>query len=324
MSGQPDPSAIVINESNVVVPLTNPIYEFNAYETGSFDPVLAAFTPTQYLGSPNSSVCATRFDQLSFIQGLSSTLFNIFNTSTAALLASSIGPLIEGINQTMPQSDIRLDAAQVPNPFRGIAKDTFVDTDSAMLTFVDGGEDGETTPFQPLLVQARGVDTIIAIDAPADTSDNWAAGDSLIATQERVKLLSPTYSFPPVPITQDEFLAQNLTKHPTFFGCNSPASSGDPLVIYIANGGPPLGQAPVTNTSTGQLSYTADEAQQFLDQVYDMATQGIPIPSSDGSLVKDPEWSACLACAVVDRARRRLGFERAGLCIGCFERYCWS
>ncbi|OSD00770.1 lysophospholipase [Trametes coccinea BRFM310] len=323
VAGQPDPSAIVINESGVVVPLANPIYEFNVYETGSFDAVLGAFTPTQYLGSPNSSICATGFDQISFIEGVSSTLFNTFNTSTAALLSSSIGPLIEGINQTMPQSGIRLDSAQVPNPFRGVAKGTFMDTDSAMLTLVDGGEDGETTPFQPLLVQARGIDTIIAIDA-VNTSDNWAAGDSLIATQERVKLLSPAYSFPPVPSTQEEFLAQNLTKRPTFFGCNSPPSVGDPLVIYIANGGPPLGQAPLTNTSTGQLTYTPEGAQRFLDQVYDIATQGLPLSASDGSLVKDPEWPACLACAVVDRARRRLGFERAGICVGCFERYCWS
>lgn len=65
----------------------------------------------------------------------------------------------------MPQSGIRLDSAQIPNPFVGLAANTFPDTDSALLTLVDGGEDGETTPFQPLLVKARGIDTIIAIDA---------------------------------------------------------------------------------------------------------------------------------------------------------------
>jgi lysophospholipase len=30
---------------------------------------------------------------------------------------------------------------------------------------VDGGEDGEVIPLQPLLVKARGVDVIFAIDA---------------------------------------------------------------------------------------------------------------------------------------------------------------
>ena len=81
------------------------------------------------------------------------------------MAASPIGPIIEGINEVMPQSGIRLDSAQIPNPFIGVAANTFPDTNSALLTLVDGGEDGETTPFQPLLVKARGIDTIIAIDA---------------------------------------------------------------------------------------------------------------------------------------------------------------
>lgn len=43
--------------------------------------MLGAFTPTKFLGSPNGSVCALGFDQLSFIQGASSNLFNSMNTS---------------------------------------------------------------------------------------------------------------------------------------------------------------------------------------------------------------------------------------------------
>jgi len=30
---------------------------------------------------------------------------------------------------------------------------------------IDGGENGEVIPFQPLLVKARGLDVILAIDA---------------------------------------------------------------------------------------------------------------------------------------------------------------
>lgn len=132
-----------------------------------------------------------------------------------------------------------------------------------------------------------------------------------------------TYSFPPVPSSSAGFLANNLTLRPTFFGCNSPASSGDPLVVYIANGGPPLGEVPVTNTSTDQLQYPSSEVQAMLNQVFDIATQGIPVEGKDG-LEKDPEWSACLACAVVDRARRNAGIERVGVCASCLQRYCWS
>lgn len=52
-------------------------------EMGSFDPMLGAFTPTKFLGSPGNSVCATGFDQVSFIEAVSSDLFNGFNTSVS-------------------------------------------------------------------------------------------------------------------------------------------------------------------------------------------------------------------------------------------------
>lgn len=52
-------------------------------EMGTFDPQLGAFTPTKFLGSPpkNGSVCVTGFDQLAYIAGVSSNLFNGLNTS---------------------------------------------------------------------------------------------------------------------------------------------------------------------------------------------------------------------------------------------------
>lgn len=90
--------------------------------------------------------------------------FVIF-TQAAALASSAIGPIIGLIEETMPQTGLRLDSADIPNPFFGLAQGTFVDTNSTILSLVDGGEDGQTTPLQPLLVRARGLDTIIAIDA---------------------------------------------------------------------------------------------------------------------------------------------------------------
>ena len=83
----------------------------------------------------------------------------------AALNASSIGPIITALEAAFSQNGFRLDAAEVPNPFFGLSPATFPDSDQKLLTLVDGGEDGETDPLQPLLVKARKVDTIIAIDA---------------------------------------------------------------------------------------------------------------------------------------------------------------
>jgi len=180
---------------------------------------------------------------------------------------------------------------------------------------VDGGLDGQVIPLQPLLVQARGVDTIIAIDADADTADNFANGTELIVSAKRAGLYGSTYPFPVIPSTVDTFIQQNLTRHGTFFGCFD--SAPIPMIIYIANGGPPAsGAAPLTNTSTGQTAYPPQEVQAFIDQAFDISTQGV-----NGS---DPEWGACLACAVVDRARARTGVQRDGVCNSCFERYCWN
>lgn len=143
------------------------------------------------------------------------------------------------------------------------------------------------------------------------------------ATQDRTMLLASAYSFPPVPTTTNEFIAQNLTTRPTFFGCDTTsANASTPLVIYLANGGPPYnGEAPLTNTSTYQLSYDSSELQAMLEQTFVIATQGYP---ANSSMTTDPEWPACLACAVVDRARERAGEARSGVCESCFARYCWS
>lgn len=136
-------------------------------------------------------------------------------------------------------------------------------------------------------------------------------------------LLSSAYSFPPVPTSLSEFTAQNLSTRPTFFGCNTTSSNAStPLVIYLANGGPPHnGQAPLTNTSTSQISYEPSQIQGMLDQTFIIATQGYPANSSTPT---DPQWPACLACAVVDRARERAGEARSGVCESCFARYCWD
>ncbi|TDL15555.1 hypothetical protein BD410DRAFT_823041 [Rickenella mellea] len=331
------------------VPLPNVIYEFTPYETGSYDPTLSAFVPTKFLGSRNSSVCVTNYDQAAFVLGTSSELFNQFNSSLPALLSSAAGPLFVALNHTFPQppSLVELDATYYPNPFLGLKSDTFLDSDESFIRMVDGGDDGEVIPFQPLLVKARGVDVILAIDA-SNGNNGFATGASLIASQNRTTFFPSTYSFPPVPSTAATFLAQGLVNRPTFFGCdsahtiNSTNSTTDtstpPLIIYIANGGPPPGEPALTNTPTLQIQYEPEQIQGMLDQVFTIATQGIPpsLTSSTNSTKrhnnnndsstgdKDPEWAACLACAIVDRARARSGVQRSGVCVGCMERYCWD
>lgn len=298
------------------VPLTNPIFEFNIFETGSFDPMLASFVPTSLLGSRNGT-CVTNFDQISFIAGASSNLWNEFNVSAAALAASTIGPIIAAINETFPQPGLRLDIAAVPNSFQGIAPKTFLDSNQTVLSLVDGGEDGQVIPIQPMLVKSRGVDVVIAIDAAADTENNWTNGSSIISTAERASFFPGVYPLPPIPKNADIFAAHNLTKRPTFFGCDTAHDA--PLIVYIANGGPPIGQSPLTNLSTFTDTFMPSQIQSFMNQAFDIATQGIPVNGA-----KDPEFAVCLACAVVDRTRARIGEKRSGVCKTCLSRYCFN
>lgn len=73
--------------------------------------------------------------------------------------------VISLIDDLLPEPGIELDIASWPNPFYGVASKTFVSSNQKDLRLVDGGEDGENIPLQPLLVKARGVDTILAVDA---------------------------------------------------------------------------------------------------------------------------------------------------------------
>ena len=61
----------------------------------------------------------------------------------------------------------------LPQPFMGINPGIYQDSNSTSLSLVDGGETGEVLPLAPLLVKARNLDVIVAIDASSEDSDNW-------------------------------------------------------------------------------------------------------------------------------------------------------
>ncbi|KAF8189184.1 lysophospholipase [Mycena galopus ATCC 62051] len=325
------------NYGSNLVPINTPMFEFNLFEMSCFDDVLAAHTPLKHLGTTNDSVCATGFDDAMFLSGTSSNLWNEFNvTDGPAALAAGTANFSLLLNATYPQlPTLRLDTSNFPNPFHGVAPATFADSGETVLAFVDGGEDGQIMPLQPMLVPGREVDVLIAVDGINDTPDNFASGASLIATQDRMKIFpSGLRPFPAVPTSIDAFAAANLTSRPTFFGCtpssptpsppSSPSDAG-PLLVYIADGAPPRDGAPaLTNTTTLQTTYTPDEIQGMLTQTFDIATQGAIVEIDGQTVDEDPEWAACLACAVVDRVRERAGVVRSGVCETCFARYCWE
>jgi lysophospholipase len=180
---------------------------------------------------------------------------------------------------------------------------------------VDGGEDLQNIPLDPLLQPQRHVDVILALDSSADTTSRWPNGTSMVATYERNVRSSRTNSslaFPSVP-DQNTFVNLGLNNRPTFFGCNSSNITGSaPLVVYIPN-------APYiypSNVSTFDLQYNTSERNAIIENGYDVATLG------NGTL--DSDWPSCLACAILSRSFERTNTTIPDVCSTCFRNYCWN
>ncbi|ORY72587.1 lysophospholipase catalytic domain-domain-containing protein [Leucosporidium creatinivorum] len=312
-----------------ITPLSATVYEFSPIEFGSYDPQLATFFPTEYLGSELSKgkhvgQCVKGFDNAGFVLGTSSMLFRAYNLSSSVEWtnsASSINQLVTLYEASFTsQPNQQLDISAIPSPFEGVHRNTYEDSDQTQLRLMDGGMNGEVVPIYPLAVKKRGVDVLIAADATADSATQSPNGDSLVATLERAALLPEgTLSLPALPNSTTIFIEEGLNTRPTFFGCDViPASlhgkktfTETPLIVYLPNDDP----TGVTNTSTSQLVYPDTEAISFLDTASAIVYNGWD---------NDAEWSTCLACALVERTRGKEGLDRTRACGRCFKTYCWG
>lgn len=54
--------------------------------------------------------------------------------------------------------------------------------------------------------------------------------------------------------------------------------------------------------------------------MYNVTIRGI----SNSTNPRDEQWSACFACAIVERKRQAQNISRSSICEGCFDRYCWD
>ncbi|KAF7353799.1 Lysophospholipase [Mycena venus] len=283
-----------------IIPLSNTKFEYNIYEFGSYDPSLGAFIPMQSLGTVNESSCVVGFDQLAFVLGSTGDVFPSVNASAAFTpndpLVLEFQASTAAFQQLVPrnQPNIRLDSALIPNAFAG--RHGFTEKDEAFLSLADGGIDGANLPLQPLLVKARGIQAIIALDVSGDTEDNFADGSAIIVEAKR-----------------------NLTTQPTFFGCDE--DQDVPMLLYFANGAPSPGRPPITNASTSQLSFPdLGLVQIILDQAGEIVSRGRP----QNGEARDGLFPVCVACALADRERSRLGLKRDHQCDVCFDRYCYK
>ncbi|KJR81369.1 lysophospholipase [Sporothrix schenckii 1099-18] len=312
-----------------IIALNSTVYEFNAFEMGSWDPTTFGFVPTAFLGSnfsngevptANDSHCVRGFDQLGFVMGTSSTLFNQFllaNLSAQANVPTFVLNIIEDLLTDLGQANNDI-AQYVPNPFYKYHPATNDFANATQLTLVDGGEDLQNLPLHPLIQPVRAVDVIVAVDSSADTDFNWPNGTALRASYDRsLGAIANGTLFPPVP-DDHTFVNLQLNQHPTFFGCNasnfslSDGQTLPPLVVYLPNA--PWSE--FSNVSTFDPSYSLAQRNAIIQNGFNAATRG------NGTL--DARWPTCLACAVLSRSFTRTQTEVPAVCSSCFAQYCWN
>ena len=310
-------------EGEIDISSNTTVFEFNPFEMGSFDPTLYGFAPLEYIGAQysggalaNSDSCVIGYDSASFVMATSSSIFNelVIELIDDNGIPSFFTEAIRALLSEYSEANIDL-AIWDPNPFYGWNNESNPHASSSALTLVDGGEDDENIPFNPLIQPLRELDVIFAIDSSADNTYNWPNGSSLRATYSRSLAsggIANGTAFPAVP-DDNTFYNLGLNARPTFFGCNVSNQTGPtPLIVYLPN-------APVSyfsNFSTVQLTYSNDQQYGILQNGYNVATRG------NGSL--DSQWPTCVGCAVLSRSLDRTKTSVPKVCQKCFEQYCWN
>ena len=311
-------------KGQAIAPGNTTVIEFNPWELGTFDPTIYGFAPLRYMGSnftngqiADNQRCVRGFDQIGFVMGTSSSLFNAF---LARLDGTSLPPFVKAIfkkilsNVGEENEDI---ADWTPNPFLGFNKPMNPSANDRRLALVDGGEDHQNIPLQPLIQPLRQVDVIFAVDSSADTkqpASGWPNGTAIIATYQRSlnKTISNGTAFPVIP-DPNTFVNLGLNKRPTFFGCDPRnTSSITPLIVYLPN-------APYSynsNVSTFRLDYNISDRNSIIQNGFNVATMG------NGTA--DQQYPACIGCAILSRSFDRTKTPVPDACTQCFKKFCWD
>ncbi|KAM0456595.1 hypothetical protein ACHAO4_003625 [Trichoderma viride] len=304
------------------------IFDFNPWEMGSSDPTLNGYIPLKYAGSkfnngvlPKNESCFVGFDNVGYIMGTSSTLFNQIilylqsdngtNSIVPKGIPNFVVKILTGVLTGLGHDNNDI-ADWTPNPFKGWNNKTNPFAANNRLTLVDGGEDLQNIPYHPHLLQERKVDVVFSVDSSADTN-GWPDGASPIATYERaLSKISNGTGFPYVP-GRETFLNLGLNTKPVFFGCNSTnVTDTSPLIVYLPN----YPYQFQSNLSTFQMTYANDERNAVITNGWDVVTQG--------NATRDSNWPVCVGCAMLSRSFERTKTPVPDACNKCFQQYCWN
>ena len=310
-----------------IVNLNATLFEFNPFEMGSWDPTLNSFTNVKYLGTNvsngkpvNTGKCIAGFDNTGFIMGTSSSLFNEFllranQTSLPKFIIDLATHFLKDLSNKY--DDI---AIYSPNPFKDtdfqIGNASKSISESNDLFLVDGGEDNENVPLNPLIQKQRHLDVVFALDNSADTNQSWPDGASLVNTYERQFSSQGKYlAFPYVPDV-NTFVNLGLNKRPTFFGCDANNLTDlayiPPLVVYIPNARYSFN----SNQSTFKMSYSEKERISMIQNGFEAATRN--------NFTEDSNFLGCVGCAIMRRKQQAFNYTLPKECDKCFSDYCWN
>ena len=314
-----------LSGTSCLPPVDAPFWEFTPFETGSWDSRIASFTPTKYLGTsltdgkPTGS-CTTAYENLGFIAGTSSSLFQdpgigfdvaepllsnfcqiadkLNISDTAAATNAAVGALPVGIPsiQFTQVSDL---FASWPNPFYKRTAAPLVQAQQN-LSMVDGGESGQINPIFPMLLPQRNISVIIVSDN-TDGNNNYPSGKEMHATYLAAKAAGLT-KMPFVP-EASVLLAAGLTSGPVFFGCGD---SSKATVVWMPNYS---ATAAGGNVDTSRMQYSASESAQVVNN-------GAAVMSQNNSSA----WAKCLGCAIMEGT----GSFLPPACKACFTKYCYK
>lgn len=285
-------------------------YEFHPYEYGSWDKGISAFAQTTYMGtnitngSPTTAnTCTAHYDNLGYILGTSSDVFNaaceVITPSNSS--SSELTNVLEGLVSEVHAPEFQDLFALYVNPFYKYPRSTLV-SNEPLLTLADGGEAGQNDPIWPFIQPARSVDVLIVSDNSADTSDNYPNGTEIRQTYLNAQAASPQLTKMPYIPPVSTFVSEGLNKRATFFGCNE---MGTMFIVFLPN-------VPYTydsGQSTEKLEYTIPETDA-------MIANGVQIANQNGTA----GWSFCLGCAVKNKDSAT---SLPQGCNACFEKYCY-
>ncbi|CZT52134.1 related to PLB1-phospholipase B (lysophospholipase) [Rhynchosporium secalis] len=294
------------------------IWEITPFETGSWNPLVYAFMPSKYLGSTNGN-CFTGFDNLGFVLGTSSHIFNglaavatglgptldTFCSATDGTAdTSSLGKVMNAVIKKFPSLTERMNKAidafyaLYPNPFYGFPSALAVSAQKT-LHMVDGGESGQLNPILPHLLPARNVGLVIINDNAGDARKipSYPNGTAIYVSFLAAKAAGLT-RMPTVPSPS----GYHYTGEPIFFGCHDVNVT---TLVWVPN-----------RKDTYESGIDTFTFQTSKETTAAMIANGKAVMSKDGT----SEWAQCLGCAIMDAG----GQSVPSSCGACFDKYCFK